>query len=145
MRDEAEEHEAIGHVPQWSLLGSIIAGEPVEEPEDNDDEIKRIEDLVPDIRPGDFFLMVQGDSMIEAGLAPGQYVVIRPEMPKHDGEICAVWVDGLGATLKRVYADDGMVRLVPANPKYSPMTYPAEQVRIQGVLVAGVAITRFGR
>ena len=133
---------ATGEHTPWPLLGRIVAGEPIEEPEDNDG-IHRIEDLVPGIRPGDFFLMVEGDSMIDAGLVPGQYVVIRPEMPQRNGEICAVWVEGLGATLKKVYADDGAVRLVPANPRYPTMVYPMEQVRIQGVLVAGVAITRF--
>ena len=79
-----------------------------------------------------------------AGLQPGQYVVIRPEKTPVEGSICAVWIDGEGGTLKRVYsAGEGMVRLVPANPNYAPHTYPAEKVRIQGVLVAAVAVQEF--
>jgi repressor LexA len=128
----------------WNLLGSIPAGPLSDSPEETSRRIESIADLIPSIRPGDYFLTVDGDSMIDAGLQPGQYVVIRPEKTPVEGSICAVWIDGEGGTLKRVYTDsDGMVRLVPANPKYRPHTYPAEKIRIQGVLVAAVAVQEF--
>src|SRR5947208_998098 len=116
--------------PAWIEYGIIVAGLPGDGIDGWGRRIERIEDLVPGIRPGDFFLRVVGDSMIEAGLQPGQYVVIRPALPERNGEICAVWVEGSGATLKRVYFDAELVRLVPANPNYAVQIYPAEQVRI---------------
>lgn len=128
----------------WIERGSIVAGMAEESFDDWGRPLERVEDLVPGIRPGDFFLVVSGDSMIDAGLEPGQHVVIRPELPRRNGEICAVWVEGTGATLKHVYFDADLVRLVPANPRYSVQTYPADAVRIQGVLVASLAVKRFG-
>lgn len=131
--------------PFWRRCGTITAGLPTDPFEEEEEHITRIEDLVPGIRPDDFFLIVEGDSMIDAGLQPGQYVVIRPEIPLRNGEICAVWVEGIGATLKRVYFDHDLIRLVPANPNYSVQIYPADEVHIQGVLVAALAIRNFRR
>ena len=47
--------------------------------------------------------------------------------------------------MKRVFFEDGFVRLQPANKAYRSMTYPAEIVRIQGVVVAALAIESFKR
>ncbi|MEO5930518.1 MAG: S24 family peptidase [Candidatus Kapaibacterium sp.] len=132
--------------PGWPLIGAIPAGPLSESQDEIQRNIRSIEDLVPNIRPEDFFLIVDGDSMIGAGLEPGGYVVIRPGATPAEGDICAVWIDGEGGTLKRVYsAGDGMVRLVPENPRYQPQTYPSERVTIQGVLVASVNIRQFRR
>lgn len=125
------------------LHGAIPAGPARERFGDLRDEGARIEDLVPGIRPGDYFLVVDGDSMRDAGLLHGQHVVIRPGIVPRNGDICAVWVDGLGNTLKKVYCSDETVTLVPANPHYQPVELPADQVRIQGVLVAALAVRSF--
>jgi repressor LexA len=129
----------------WPVLGAIPAGPLSDLLDDVKRQIHGLEDLVPGIRPGDYFLVVDGDSMIEAGLQPGQYVIIRPEVEPQQGDICAVWIDGEGGTLKRVYAEGELVRLVPANPRYQPQTYQVERVRIQGVLVAALAVQSFKR
>jgi repressor LexA len=130
----------------WALLGTIPAG-PLSEvlADESVTRIDRLDDLIPDLQPGDFFLSVSGDSMIEAGLTPGQYVVIRPEITPKYGDICAVWVEGEGSTLKQVFLEDGLVRLQPANSAYRARTYPADIVRIQGVLVAALSIEKFRR
>lgn len=131
----------------WALLGAIPAG-PLTDllTDDATARIVRLDDLIPDLQQGDFFLSVSGDSMIEAGLLPGQYVVIRPGITPRDGDICAVWVDGLGNTLKQVYFEEGGdIRLQPANSAYKAHAYPADAVRIQGVLVATIAIDKFRR
>jgi repressor LexA len=129
----------------YPSCGSIAAGEPSDQCDASGRRIHTVEELIPDIRPGDFFLTVSGDSMIDAGLEPGQYVVIRPEQPQRNGEICAVWVDGIGATLKYLYREGEMVRLLPANPRYSPSLYRADEVHVQGVLVASLAVLHFRR
>ncbi len=128
--------------PAWPLLGRIPAG-PLSETDEQREEIERLEDLLPDLRPGDYFLVVEGDSMIEAGLLPGQYVVVRPERVPKEGDICAVWIEGEGGTLKRVAWEGETVRLIPANSHYSEQRYPAERVRIQGVVVAAVSTQSF--
>jgi len=121
-------------------LGTISAGMPTEPFGDTGGWQLRIEDLVPEIADGDFFLTVEGDSMIGAGLEHGQYLVMRPNVPPQEGDVCAVWVEGYGSTLKKVYREGDVVRLVPANPDYDQIIVPAERVRIQGVLIAALAI-----
>lgn len=127
----------------WPILGAIPAGPLAEHPADVQGRVEHVEDLVPGLRPGDYFLVVSGDSMVEAGLQPGGYVVIRPGAEVHQGDICAVWIDGEGGTLKHVYQEGETMRLVPANHRYSPQSYPVDAVHIQGVLVASLAVQAF--
>ena len=130
--------------PSWAVLGSIPAG-PLADLSETTQHIHKLEDLIPDLQPGDFFLSISGDSMIEAGLQPGQYVIIRPGAMPASGDICAVWVDGKGGTLKRIYFEDDMIHLVPANSAYRAEVYPIDSVRIQGVLVVALSIESFRR
>jgi repressor LexA len=131
--------------PSWPVLGSIPAGPLTDVVVDGDHKVSNLPDLIPDLRNGDYILVVNGDSMIDEGLFPGNYVVVRPIQQPEQGDICAVWVDGEGGTLKRVLQTPDGVKLVPANRKYRTMVYPAEQVRIQGVVVASFAVQSFRR
>lgn len=129
----------------YPILGEIPAGPLAEVFTDDVDEVQAIEDLIPDIRPGDFFVRVEGESMIEADLHPGDLVAFRPEKEASNGDICAVWVDGEGSTMKHVYYEKGKIKLVPGNSDrdtYPVMIHPLEKVRIQGVLVASVQVRR---
>ena len=84
--------------------------------------------------------------MVDAGLQPGDLVILRSGTTPNNGDICAVWVEGQGNTLKRiVLEDDGTITLQPANPRYQPQTYPPEMVRIQGELVASLSVKYPGR
>ncbi len=83
---------------------------------------------------GDAYLLrVRGDSMIEALIADGDYVVIRPQQTARNGDIVVAQVEENAVTLKRFFKEDGRVRLQPANPAYPPQFYDA--VRIQGKLI----------
>ena len=93
------------------LLGRIAAGQPIEAVEQHDDLTFR---EWPDT--GDkFVLRVTGDSMIEAHIADGDFVVIKKQEHARDGQIVAVLDDDGGATLKRLFRDKNRVRLEPAN------------------------------
>jgi SOS-response transcriptional repressor LexA len=81
--------------------------------------------------------------MKEAGISGGAMVQIRPEVEPSDGDICAVWVEGDGGTLKRVFREGETVRLVPENEKYDPQEVSADRVQIQGVLIATVDVSIF--
>lgn len=124
----------------WPHYGTIPAGPVSNVLAEDTDHIRGIEDLLPMIRTGDYFLTVEGDSMIGAGLAEGMTVLVRPTMEIRDGAICAAWVEGEGGTLKRIYREDETIRLVPENPRYTEKRHPAEHVRIQGVVMAAMAI-----
>jgi repressor LexA len=69
---------------------------------------------------GCYFLRVEGDSMINKGILPGDSVLIRPQQVADNGEIVAVMVDG-DATLKQFFREPDRILLQPANPDYAPI------------------------
>ena len=82
-------------------------------------------------------LNVKGDSMIEAGIYDGDYILIRRQNTAHNGEIVVAMVDGFEseATVKTFYKEANHVRLQPENASMSPII--VDDVKILG-LVKGV-------
>jgi repressor LexA len=115
------------------VLGRIAAGTPIEAIQQERDRI-----AVPEALLGSgehFVLEVQGDSMIEAGILDGDYVVIRRGDIAQTGEIVVALVMGEEATLKRLRRRSGAVALEAANPKYPTRVFGPDQVQVQGKLV----------
>jgi repressor LexA len=113
------------------VIGEIAAGGPIEAYQDGSETL-----TVPDAvsANGDaYVLKVRGDSMIDAHITDGDFVVIRPQQTAHDGDIVVAQVEDNGVTLKRYFREKNRVRLQPANASYEPMFY--DDVRIQGKLV----------
>ncbi len=113
------------------IIGEIAAGGPIEAYQDASETL-----AIPDILAptGDaYVLKVRGDSMIEAHIEDGDYVLIRPQSTARDGDIVVAQVEENAVTLKRFVKEQGRVRLQPANPAYPPQFYP--DVRIQGKLI----------
>lgn len=116
------------------VVGSIPAGTPVEAIEDVVDYIDIPEDWVKG--DAEFIgLDVKGDSMYPVML-DGDRVVIRLQPSAETGDICACYVNGYDATLKRVSISPTSITLKPENPGYPPKTYthPGE-VTIVGKVV----------
>lgn len=114
------------------FLGQIAAGSPIEAIEDLD-HINPTLELVGKDR---YALKVKGDSMIEAGILDGDFVVIQHQQTAHNGDIVVALVDDNEVTLKRFRKlENALVELIPANSSMKPMTYPQAQVKIQGILV----------
>ncbi|HQR28561.1 MAG TPA: transcriptional repressor LexA [Nocardioides sp.] len=106
---------AASYVP---VVGRIAAGGPILAEE-------RVEDVFPLPRQlvgeGTLFLLeVSGDSMIEAAICDGDYVVIRQQPTANNGEIVAAMIDG-EATVKTFQRRDGQVWLLPQNAAYDPI------------------------
>ena len=80
--------------------------------------------------PDSYLLKIRGDSMIDAQIADGDYVVIKPSKVAADGDIVVAQVEENEVTLKQLFRESGRVRLQPANKAYKPMYYPA--VNVQG-------------
>lgn len=113
-------------------LGSIAAGRPIEAlPQP---EYMQVPDQLRTDKPC-YVLRVQGDSMIEAGIWDGDYVVIEQRDAARNGEIVVALIGNESATLKRIEQRPGRVILHPANASLEAMSYAPEEVRIQGVLV----------
>lgn len=93
---------------------------------------------VPEVLKSDkpcYVLQVQGDSMIEAGIFDGDWVIIEQRSYADNGEIVVALVEKLEATLKYIDQTPDKVLLIPANASLAAMAYRPEQVEIQGVLV----------
>ena len=103
------------------LLGRIAAGTPVLAAEQVEEVLPLPVELVGE---GPVFLLeVKGDSMIDAGIHPGDLVAIHKQSDASDGEIVAALIDGEEATVKRLRRRDGRVILESANPAYEPMVF----------------------
>ena len=113
------------------VIGEIAAGGPIEAYQDASETL-----TVPDAvsSNGDaYVLRVRGDSMIDAHITDGDFVVIRPQQTARDGDIVVAQVEENAVTLKRFFREKDRIRLQPANAHYEPQFYP--DVRIQGKLV----------
>ena len=135
-----------GQARTLQLLGDIAAGIPVLGAvaagglvETFDDVSERL-DLEPVLQTrGLFALTVNGDSMVDAHIADGDVVLMEPVNDPsrlRDGTIVSALVPGSGTTLKHFHRKGGTVTLEAANPAYEPLVLPAEQVAVQGKLVA---------
>ena len=67
-----------------------------------------------------YVLKVRGDSMIEAHIADGDFVLIRPQTTARNGDIVVAQVEENAVTLKRFFKEKDKIRLQPANPAYPP-------------------------
>ena len=112
------------------LVGNIIAGEPMPVPAsdfsyyDPESGVDIARSLLPrNENLGDLYaLKVQGDSMIDAMVNDGDIVVMRRTNQASNGEMVAIWLnDRDETTLKYFYAENGRVRLQPANPSMQPI------------------------
>jgi len=100
------------------LLGKIAAGGPILAEETFEDVFPLPKQLVGE---GELFLLeVSGESMIDAAICHGDYVVIRKEQTAENGEIVAALIDG-EATVKTFQRKDGKVWLLPHNTAYDPI------------------------
>jgi len=82
-----------------------------------------------------YILQVKGESMIEAGIFDGDWVVIEQRDYASNGEIVVALIEDSEATLKYIEQSAEQVLLLPANANMSALSYHPEQVAIQGVLV----------
>jgi repressor LexA len=118
------------------VLGSVAAGGLVEPYDDLQERL----DLAPLLETrGLFALTVNGDSMVEAHITDGDVVLLEPVQDParlRNGTIVSALVPGSGTTLKHFHRSGDTVTLEAANPAYAPLVLPAEQVSVQGRLVA---------
>jgi repressor LexA len=131
LTDQARRGEDTGE-QGLPFVGRIAAGKPIE-------AIENIYYMaVPEVLKSDkpcYVLQVKGESMIEAGIFDGDWVVIEQRNYAQNGEIVVALVDKSEATLKYIEQTPDKVLLIPANASMVAMAYLPEQVEIQGVLV----------
>ncbi|MDO4481457.1 MAG: transcriptional repressor LexA [Bacillota bacterium] len=126
------EREDVVDIP---VVGRVAAGMPILAEQNIEDSFP-----VPArfLNGGEHFMLnVKGDSMIDAGIFDGDYIMIKKQNTARNGEIVVAMVDGFEseATVKTFYKEDGHIRLQPENPTMSPII--VNDVKILG-LVKGV-------
>ena len=119
------------------VVGRIPAGQPIEAIEDDRGTVVVGRDVLRG-RKG-FALKVEGESMIDAGVLDGDYVVVRKQESAEDGDIVVALIED-EATLKRFYRERGGVRLEPANTRMKAIRVRDGEFRIQGKVVGVVRI-----
>jgi SOS regulatory protein LexA len=117
------------------LLGLVEAGFPSAAEEELLDVIDFDEFLTPN-KESSYILKVKGDSMIDAGIQPGDMVIVEKKSSYKPGAIVVACVDG-EYTMKYLRQVDGKYHLDPANKNYKPI-YPKESFSIEAVVTAVV-------
>jgi repressor LexA len=116
------------------VLGKIAAGSPIEALENQSESLPLSKSF---LGSNEYFaLKVEGDSMINAGINTGDYVIIKKTNIAESGKIVVALIDGHEATLKRMRKKGPSIALESANPAYETKIYNTERVKIQGVLAS---------
>ena len=124
--------DAIGKVvsPGLPLVGSVAAGQPILA-EENIEEYVQVPQAAGG-EDGEYVLRVRGDSMVDAGILEGDFVVVRPQDTASDGEIVVALV-GEEATVKRFFRESDHIRLQPENATMEPIR--STDVQVMGRVV----------
>ena len=129
-QDEADERAAHPQPAYVPVVGRIAAGGPILAEQAIEDVFPLPRELVGN---GTLFLLkVVGDSMVDAAIADGDWVVVRQQQNADNGDIVAAMIDG-EATVKTFKKRDGHVWLLPHNPNYAPI--PGDDATVLGRVV----------
>jgi repressor LexA len=137
-----EEPEQAFGVP---ILGVIAAGQPLSVPSSDtwESASERIS-VSPDVIKGKkrvYALRVRGNSMVDAMIADGDIVLMEPVKRVSNGDVVAAWLKNeQEITLKKFYLEGKQVRLQPCNPYMMPIYHKADNVEIQGRVIAVIRV-----
>ena len=126
----AVERRPVRHVP---LVGEVAAGTDVLAQENVEEVMPVASDLTGD---GELFMLrVRGESMIDAGILDGDFIVARAQQVADKGDIVVAGIPGEEATVKTYTRRSAKVVLQPANARLEPMEFDAADVTIYGKVV----------
>lgn len=117
--DSDQTHMFSYTVTRVPVVGKVTAGLPITATENIEDYFPLPQQFVGDDKM--FMLSVVGDSMIEAGIANGDFVIVRQQQTANNGDIVVAMTEDDEATVKTFYKEKDHVRLQPENPKYEPL------------------------
>ena len=109
------------------VVGRVTAGQPITAVENIEDYFPLPENIAPS---GDkiFMLEVIGDSMIEAGILDGDYVIVRQQQSADNGDIVVAMTEDDEATVKRFYKEKNYIRLQPENSTMDPIIFTSVMI-----------------
>ncbi|MFC5541137.1 MAG: transcriptional repressor LexA [Bacilli bacterium] len=127
--EEEPQKQSVIHVP---LVGRVTAGSPITAIE-NIEEYFPLPDAYGTSNDQLFMLEVMGDSMIEAGILDGDYVIVKKTSTANNGDIVVAMTEENEATVKRFYKEKDHFRLQPENSAMDPII--VDKVTILGIVV----------
>ncbi|WP_091065438.1 transcriptional repressor LexA [Paenibacillus sp. NFR01] len=134
-QEESENvHQFVQTVARVPVVGKVTAGVPITATENIEDYFPLPVHYVGDNKV--FMLSVSGDSMIEAGIMDGDYVIVRQQQTADNGDIVVAMTEDDEATVKTFYKERDHIRLQPENPTYEPL-------RLNRVTILGRVIGLF--
>jgi repressor LexA len=132
--DSENVHHFAQSVARIPVVGKVTAGVPITATENIEDYFPLPTHYVGDNKV--FMLSVQGDSMVEAGIMNGDYVIVRQQQTADNGDIVVAMTEEDEATVKTFYKESDHIRLQPENPAYEPL-------RLNRVTILGRVIGLF--
>ena len=118
-------------------LGKISAGGPIEAVPDKD--VLELEHMFSNEKC--YALKVQGDSMIEAGIYDGDWVIVEKKNKISKSKIAVILIDNQDVTLKYYkLLNKNTVELIPANKKFNSMEYNVNRISIQGIVIGQIRV-----
>ena len=130
LTDKAKQNITLPNMKSVGLVGKVAAGIPIFAEENKIDNFMFSKNLFN--FENMFMLKVQGDSMIDASILDGDYVVVKQSQDAENGQIVVALV-GDGATVKTFYKEKDCIRLQPENPLYQPIISP--DIQVLGIVV----------
>lgn len=128
--------KVVGTEPTISvpIIGKVAAGEPILATENIEDYMSIGESFFTkdSLKNDNFILKVQGDSMINAGINDGDYIIVSKQNTATNGQIVVAMIDG-EATVKRFYKEKNYIRLQPENDNMDPII--SKDVQIIGKVI----------
>ena len=135
-----EDGEFGGDMVDVPIYGQVAAGQPLLAEENREGTLRVDSFLLPGMGKV-FALRVFGESMVDDGILDGDYIFVRKQLEVNDGEIVVAMVDG-DATVKRLYREDGRIRLQPANKTMDPIYVHETDFRTVDILGQVVGVYR---
>ena len=126
--DDEEPAQAIKMIP---MLGPVAAGAPILAEENNTEMLPVPASLIGEGKH--FALTIRGDSMIQAGILHGDYVIVKQQLEANNGDIVVAMIAG-DATVKRFFREQGRIRLQPENAAMKPIY--SNDVQVLGKVVS---------
>ncbi len=113
------------------IIGKVTAGIPITAIENVEDYLPLPDHLVSDDQT--YVLVIQGESMIEAGIFDGDMVIVRQQQTANNGDIIVAMTEDNEATVKRFFREKDYIRLQPENSTMSPILL--KEVTVLGKVV----------
>ncbi|MDE4541763.1 transcriptional repressor LexA [Thermoanaerobacterium sp. R66] len=128
----SNDEKYISDVVKLPVIGKVTAGTPILAVQNIEEYYSVPRDLITGYESESFILKVRGESMINAGILDGDYIIIRKQSYADNGDIVVALMED-EATVKRFYKESNHIRLQPENPSMNPII--VDDVMILGKVV----------